>query len=199
MTHASVQGKKRIMYWERLKPNPVNYASNCAGKPDWQKHHVIPCVSMKRSIKDAATSKPHLEKALKYFTKWNINEKPNLLLLPTRKVYQKAYGKKGGKQGVTKIVSNLPCHQPTSWGHTIYNDKVEKNLLNVWANVTITIKNHKLDANDVSGDIDTIRGTWEGRLTGGRVGSIQNWQAMMQGQAGAHNNFTMVAMPTSPI
>jgi hypothetical protein len=207
--HASVQGLKRQMYYERSKPNPVNYSNNCPGKPNWQKHHILPCTSVKKSIAEAAkaSSRPLLDKALKYFTKWNINDSDNLMPMPTRKAYQNAYGKKGGKAGGimpsltagTNIYSNLPCHQPTSWGHTDYNVEVKADLIKVWSKVSIQVKNHKLDANDVSTDIVAIKNTWKGSLETGRVPSQANWIAMIKGTANAHNNFTMVDMASSPI
>ncbi|MDP1861340.1 MAG: AHH domain-containing protein [Gemmatimonadaceae bacterium] len=198
-SHASVQGLKRTMYYERSKPNPVNYANNCTGKTNWQKHHILPCTSVKRSIKAAEATKPHLEKALKYFTTWNINDADNLMPMPTRKAFQKAYGKKGGKQGVISTLTNLPCHQPTNWGHTIYNEKVYAKLIDVWQNVSIKIQNHKLDSNDVSSDISDLRDVWKDKLETGRDGSIANWRAMIKGVSRAHNNFTMVKMASSPI
>jgi hypothetical protein len=195
------------MYYERSKPNPVNYTNNCPGKKNWQKHHILPCTSVKKSIVAAQASTPNLDKALKYFTTWNINDSANLMPMPTRKAYQNAYGKKGGKVGgvmpqlsdAGTTYSHLPCHQPTSWGHTDYNDKVEKDLLNVWSNVTVKVKNHKLDANDVSADITSKKNTWKGRLESGRNPSLANWRAMMTGSGNAHNHFTMVKMATSPV
>jgi hypothetical protein len=196
--HAGVRGKKRIMWFERSKPNPVNYAKNCASKTDWQKHHILPCTSVGRSFADAAKNKTNFDKAVKYFTKWNINDSHNLMSLPTRKAYQKLYGKKGRKQNVVATLSSLPCHQPTSWGHTIYNDDVKADMRSVWAQIVISITGHKLSANDLSAAITIIEKKWESSLLVGRVGTIANWRAMAQGTAGAHNNFTMVYMRTSP-
>jgi len=197
--HASVKGKKRTMYWERLKPNPVNYTKNCAGIKNWQKHHILPCVSVRDSVLAAAATKAHLVKAVRYFTVWNVNDAPNLMPLPTRTAFQVAYGKKGGKGGVIPTLTNLPCHQPVSWGHTVYNKKVKKDLIKVWSKVIIQMKAHDLKANNVKSHLDGLRKKWEGRLKTGRVGSRQNWRAMMQGKPGVHNNFTMVKMPVSPI
>jgi hypothetical protein len=201
--HASVQGKKRTMYYERSRPNPVNYASQITAQKNWQKHHVLPCTAVRHSIADVASQagKEHLDKALKYFTNWNINESHNLIPLPTNKAYQKAYGKKGGKQGpvVSPACGNQPCHQPTSWGHAIYNEKVRKALTSVWGKVVMKVEDHKLDANDISAAITTVESTWKGSFPGPRVGTIENWRKMMQGTPMVHNHFTMVFMAASPI
>lgn len=206
MSHVTVDGLPRKMYYERSKPNPEKYTNNCPGKKHWQKHHILPCTSVKRSI--AAAKKPYLDKALKYFTDWNINKSYNLIPMPTRKAYQVAYGMKGGKSGgvmpelrvsATKKHSDLPCHQPTNWGHTIYNEDVERDLINVWANVSITIKNHKLSANDVKSSISRLITKYKNSLEKGHDPSQANWKAMMSNVPLAHNHFTMVWMPTSPV
>src|SRR5436305_1204614 len=93
--HASVQGKKRLMWYERYNPEQ-SYPS---GKGGWQNHHILPCTSVKTSLFNAAKSKDNLIKGVKYFTKWNINCPENMKMLPTTKVYQKRFGKRGGKQG----------------------------------------------------------------------------------------------------
>jgi hypothetical protein len=196
--HASVRGKKRIMWFERGKPNPVNYASNCATITDHQKHHILPCTSVGRSVADAAKNKEHFDKALKYFTKWNINDSHNLMPLPTRTAYQKLFGKRGGKQNVTATLGNLPCHQPTSWGHTDYNDEVKADVAKVWGQIAITIDGHKLNANDLSGALTILENKWKTSLQTGRVGTIAKWRDMAKGVPGAHNNFTMIYMATSP-
>jgi hypothetical protein len=196
--HVGVRGKKRTMWFERGKPNPVNYAKNCATITDHQKHHILPCTSVGRSVADAAKQKEHFDKALKYFTKWNINDGHNLMPLPTRTAYQKLFGKRGRKQNVTAILGNLPCHQPTSWGHTDYNDQVKTSLATVWGQISIAIDGHKLSANDLNGDLTALEGAWKATLTSGRVGTIANWRAMANGVPGAHNHFTMVFMATSP-
>jgi hypothetical protein len=204
--HASVKGKKRIMWYERSRPNPINYVNNCATIPNWQKHHVLPCTSVRRSIATAADGPPeveNLEKAIKYFTSWNINEAHNLLPLPTRAAYAKIYGKKGGKASGINTIGNFPCHQPTSWGHTVYNERVLKDLVKIWANVKIKVKDHKLEANDISTDITTEETRWKEKVTTDRVGVKQptqaNWRAMFLGQGKAYNNFTMVNLDDSPV
>jgi hypothetical protein len=194
--HASVRGKKRIMWFERSKPNPVKYAKNCATITNYQKHHILPCTSVGRSIADVTTD--NFDKALKYFTKWNINDAHNLMPLPTRTAYRKLYGKLGRKQNVTATLGNLPCHQPTSWGHTVYNDKVKTALAKVWGQISIAIDAHKLSANDLSADLTALEGKWKSTLTTGRVGTIANWRAMVKGVPNAHNHFTMVKLATSP-
>jgi hypothetical protein len=209
--HVTVDGLPRTMFYEKHKPNPEKYANNCPGKKDWQKHHILPCTSVKKSIVGAKTA--HLDKALKYFTSWNINLGYNLLPMPTRKAYQNAYGKKGGKAGGVMpslsvpaalgspgiTYSNLPCHQPTSWGHTVYNVDVKADLISIWAKVKMTIKNHKLNANDVSSDINATKDVWKASLETGRVGSQANWHAMQHNIGKAYNNFTMVDLPSSPV
>jgi hypothetical protein len=184
------------MWFERSSPNPVNYASQIAGATDHQKHHILPCTSVGRSIAEVKTQ--HFDKALKYFTNWNINKKPNLMLLPTRAAYYKLFGKRGRRQNVTTTLGNLPCHQPTSWGHTDYNKAVKKNLKTVWGQVSISIDGHKLEANDLSAALAVLERKWRTSLRTRRVGTIANWRAMVQGVPGAHNHFTMVRMAVSP-
>jgi hypothetical protein len=200
--HVSVQGKKRTMYFERASPNPVNYYFQLHPvPPHWQKHHILPCTSVRNSIATAAgeAGKEHLVKALKYFTNWNINQKPNLMGMPTRTAYHKAYGKKGGRTVPLVVPGNLPCHQPTNWGHTNYNDQVDLSLLSIWSKVVIKVEDHKLSANDIATDIEGAVNTWKGKFPGTRQATIENWRKMMQGHPGAHNNFTMVRMAASPV
>jgi A nuclease family of the HNH/ENDO VII superfamily with conserved AHH len=194
--HASVQGLKKKMWYERdSPPNPTSYPS-CGG--GWQRHHILPCTSVKRSLIEAAQSKDNLIKGVRYFTNWNINKKTNLIALPTTPVYQQRFGKKGLKKKGPTVGWNLPCH---NWAHTRYNEKVIQSLSTIWDNVQIKIDKHnKLkDATDIKGDLEDQRKLWRRKVTTGRVGSLQNWRAMFEGKPGAHNHFTMTNVPDSPV
>jgi hypothetical protein len=189
--HASVQGLKRKMYYERVNPK-ASYPSGTGGE---QNHHILPCTSVKKSLFKAAEKKDNLIKAVKYFTEWNINVDKNLKMLPTTKWYQKRFGKRGGKQGPIPA-DDRPCH---NWGHKIYNEKVGTALMSVWSQVVITLDVHKLDdATDIAGELENKRSDWEDKVTG-RSGTLANWKAMYDGTPGAHNHFTMAKMPTSPV
>lgn len=217
--HASVEGKDKIMWWEKERPNPVRYQSNCPTIKTYNKHHILPGVSMGISITAASKDKPNLEEALRYFTKWNINEAHNLIALPTVYTYRALYGKQGERTGpiarlaMKGLVFNaagkladiagpgsLPCHQTTNWGHTDYNDLVEADLMEVWADVTIKMEKHKVTSSDVSGAITAKETKWKTKLTTGRTPTLAKWKATMAGESGKpYNEFTMVPLTASPI
>lgn len=205
--HANLKDKEKIGFFERA-PNPVKYAKQIEALKSWQKHHLVPCTSCKESINTASKSKEHLAEALKYFTKWNVNEKHNLIALPTRTTYQNVYGRLGAfKDGPVAVAAgaalgNLPCHQPTSWGHTVYNDKIERELAAIWAQVNIAVEAHKLEANDVGADLKAKSDEWRATFPRKRQATLENWKKALSDPDTypfVHNNFTMVDLPESPI
>jgi len=198
--HLSVKGKDRIFYSERGKPNPKSYAS---GPRPWANHHVLPISSVARSISEAEVE--NLQKALRFFTQWNINDagrSGNLIRLPTRRAFNKAYGKRGNRDIPLLLVSieghpigTLACH---SWAHMRYNSEVAKKLEAAWNNVSITIKKcGDWSANNVRKRLLQLQTEWKGTLTG-RASTIENWKAMVDGDEDAHNRFTMVEVTESP-
>jgi A nuclease family of the HNH/ENDO VII superfamily with conserved AHH len=205
--HESVKGKDRIMWYEKNSPNPVKYKNNCATIPTYNKHHILPGVSMEKSITivSGEAGKENFLSALKYFTKWNINDAHNLIPLPGISTYRALYGKKGEHEGPIPPPGpgSLPCHQTTNWGHTIYNVQVEKDLMKVWKQVSITIEDHKLNSNDVSGAITGCETKWKAQVTTGRTPTLEKWRATMAGDESgpraAYNEFTMVELDSSPI
>lgn len=175
--HASVKGKTQIMWYTRDNPEQ-SYPSGSNGR---QNHHILPCTSVATSLTEAAQNKDNLIKGVKYFSKWNINKSDNMVMLPTFPVYQRLFGKKGGKQGPIVIppdVQGRPCHDR---GHPTYNDKAKTALNSVWAKVVITLDVHKLsDATDISGDLDGKITDWEKKVAG-RNATQANWKAMVAG------------------
>src|SRR5260370_27275790 len=96
----SVDGRDRIVWWQKdHPPNPEKYRKNCPKIRGYNQHHILPGTSMAKSIATTAGEKENFEPALKFFTKWNINDAHNLIALPGVKTYRKLYGKKGGRKG----------------------------------------------------------------------------------------------------
>jgi hypothetical protein len=190
--HASVQGKKRTMWYERDNPE-MTYPSGAGG---FQNHHILPCKSVSRSLVEAAQTKDNVIKGVKYFSKWNINKKKNMKMLPTIPVYQKLYGKKGLKQGLISVPKALigrllgrPCHDRR---HNVYNDNVKDKLLPVWAKVKVKLDKHDKisEATDIGGDLDTQIGVWAAKIRG-RKTTQENWRAMCAGDEAALDQFAM--------
>ena len=187
--------KERKMYWEKYKPNPVNYANNCERKPAHEKHHILPGTSFTESIKDASKNKPLLADGLKFFTKWNINDKDNLIPLPTRRFYQNVFGNVATTEPMPAN-QNLPCHQPVSWGHAPeYNGYIETALNGVWGQVAIVLNEHgDIDStNSVAALIEAIRIQYKGILEAPRMCTKSNWDSMWdEKDVTSHLNFMMV-------
>jgi len=201
--HESVIGKDRIMWYEKESPpNPVKYKT-LPNPPTYNRHHILPGVSMSKSIATVSggEGKEFFLSALKYFTKWNINETHNLIALPGVSTYRALYGKKGEHQGPIPPPGpgSLPCHQTTNWGHTVYNVKVEKDLADVFGRVVIKIEEHKLSSDDVSSELTTTENTWKTQCTTGRSPTLEKWRAAMAGEGDAYNEFTMVELDSSPV
>ena len=142
--HASVQGRKRKMWYERNNPE-LSYPSGSNGM---QNHHILPCTSVKSSLIEAASTKDNLIKGVQFFSKWNINKSDNMKMLPTIPVYARYYGKKGLKQNPGPVPPNVmgsPCHDRR---HNVYNENAAKAMKSVWAKVNVTIDNHDRGGND---------------------------------------------------
>jgi hypothetical protein len=220
---ALVEGRDQISWYEKGKPNPVRYQSNCPKIPTYNQHHILPGTSMQESIDIVAggEGKENFRLALEYFTKWNINDSHNLIALPGVKTYRALYGDQGLRQGPIERLAmaglmfvykdakrvladipgpgSLPCHQYVNWGHTLYNVEVEADLMEVWGQVTIEMKECKLSSNDISGALTEKENTWRDRLTSGRNPTLENWRATMAHEGEAYNQFTMVELESSPI
>jgi len=185
--HASVQGKKRKMWYERDNPE-LSYPSGSNGM---QNHHILPCTSVKRSLVESAQTKDNLIKGVQFFSKWNINKSDNMKMLPTIPVYARYYGKKGRKQGPVVVPANVmgsPCHDRA---HPTYNDYAKTALMSVWSKVQITLDGHKLsDATDISGDLDGKVKSWAKKVAG-RPTTQANWRAMCAGSPAGLAAFAM--------
>jgi|HubBroStandDraft_1064217.scaffolds.fasta_scaffold01101_11 hypothetical protein len=118
--HEGLKGKPRIMFWERKNPK-MGYAS---GKRPWANHHLLPVASVGGSIVTAASAKgkENLVPALQYFTDWNINNDANLIRLPTKRAFFRAFGKRGDRKDALPVLP-FACH---SWAHMRYNTQVAK-------------------------------------------------------------------------
>lgn len=185
--HASVQGKKPIMFYSRVNPE-MSYPSGTGG---FQNHHILPCTSVKKSLFEAAKDKDNLIKGVVYFSKWNINKSKNMFMLPTFKVYQKLFGKKGGKQGPIHVPANVdgrPCHDR---GHPKYNEKAQTALNSIWSKVAPKLDGHKLtSATDIAGELDGKIDDFADKVKG-RSTTQAKWKSMVQGDANAQKAFHM--------
>jgi hypothetical protein len=182
--HVSVQGKKPKMFYSRVNPQ-MSYGPGSNGR---QNHHILPCTSVKKSL--FGTDKDRVIKGVIYFTDWNINKSDNMIELPTFKVFQNAYGKKGGKQGgVLQPQSvGLACH---TRGHPKYNENVQTALTGIWAKAKPKVDEHKLtSAEDISGELDGKIGDFKFTIEG-RATTQANWKKLVNGDASAMMIFYM--------
>jgi hypothetical protein len=136
--------------------------------PDNQVHHVLPCGSSTKS-KDEFIDKqldkaPRAREMVEQTTHYNVNEKPNLLGLPTRAVYAAKFATPLGimphlltiAADDPKVVAcNLPVHL---WGHIGYSKFAKVQTDKVWVNVNLKVdEEHKpVAADDVGEDIQTV-------------------------------------------
>ena len=131
------------------------YAEGGGGWATWQSHHIV-CLSAvtDRPAKDTKT-KPLLEDSL-YITPWNINEADNMIGLPQKHRYKKAYDTdipktlKGAARAAAVAKAqpqNLPAHNIDHNTDDGYTDDVVKHLKNeVWNKFDSKAKDHLKDA-----------------------------------------------------
>jgi hypothetical protein len=93
---------------------------------EWESHHVLCVGAVNRymTLKAYAKSRANID-AIYRATKWCINQEPNLIALPMKKVYNDYAG--------SLLSLNRPCHE---WDHNVaggYTDEVTQAIhLNVW-------------------------------------------------------------------
>jgi hypothetical protein len=136
-----------------------------------------------------------------YFTKWNINKQggqkhpgpSNMIMLPTWKVFARAWGRKGGKQGgvLAPGANTHPCHDR---GHPAYNRAVATSLNEIWSKVAPQVDEHKLtDATDIAGELNDKIDEFAD-VVAGRTTTQAKWKAMVNGDEGAKEQFFMAVV-----
>jgi hypothetical protein len=107
--HIDLSTEPRSGWFTKVQDPIKSYRDNCAGAhpkcyhgPYWQAHHIVPGTSLKESGEEYAEGDPEKKKFLEevqWVAKWNINEKPNLIGLPTFLSFEIFYRAQSG-QGV---------------------------------------------------------------------------------------------------
>ncbi len=152
--------KKKKGYYRRGQ----SYKTKC--KSGWrgdgcQIHHILPCASM--NALENGTACPDitpdelqiLQNAL-WNSDWSINDKHNLIGMPTNAVHKKKDGK--GTQ-------SLPSHNLDHWGGGSYNDDVTE-----WLNKNIIGKyranedKHAITVTSIEGNLKTGSDTYRQRI-----------------------------------
>ncbi|MBN2576205.1 MAG: AHH domain-containing protein [Deltaproteobacteria bacterium] len=132
-----------------------------------QVHHVLPCGASTKSKNEFLEGQPDpgtAERLLEQTTHWDVNDKPNLIGLPTRVVYAVKFGTPFGIAPPTPLAINpaVACNLPIHlWNHAEYSKVAKKLADKVWAKANLKIETHKdgkatLSASDVKGWLQAI-------------------------------------------
>jgi hypothetical protein len=172
-----------------------------AGEDGWESHHIV-CLSAMGKRKPASGQENYMEACL-WMTKWNINDPPNMIGLPTRRWYMSEYhaGRFEPK--------NLPSHKND---HDLYLEEVTTWLQNnVWSRLNPKEKNHRIGGEPLQRELETASRLHERLLLirGKRNGGTEkSWLSRMDNNkdkaarhaAGGANNlwyqpFSMARVP----
>jgi hypothetical protein len=159
-----------------------NYRKVCEGCGDgyhkalWQAHHILPGTALSKGrikIEVGDAKKADYIENCKWITKWNLNETPNLMGLPTIWDYilgdwksKAAASQKEAvvplnakkKKLIKKLLAlfsgsgpvNLPVHNPVSWGHAVFNDEVATYLVDeIWNHLDEKKAAHKINPESI--------------------------------------------------
>jgi hypothetical protein len=156
----------------------------------WNSHHVVPCGWLKKSL-DAFLEGKHdgYKRALGRFTKWDVNEKYNLLGLPNEVAYLLAYKDPGAAtikfdhptwmKALRKSLAGQPhgpIHLPVNWGHTEYNQLVKSDLDPIWDKLGAKFKTHEpVSANNLASEIQAVSDTYCEMLQGKEGQTKKRW------------------------
>jgi len=91
-------------------------------------------------------------------------------------------------------------HNPVSWGHAKYNDRVKVELVsNVWDQIQITRNDHSLDAAAVQTELNNMSDTWYGRLVSrASKATLAQWKKRAPG-TDWYEPFTMADISDDPL
>jgi hypothetical protein len=159
----------------------------------WEGHHVVPGTSMEQSLETFLATKAETgdgyNKALSYFTHWDLNHAPNMLGLPTETTYREAYRNSTRPiqldiqmpanlkmpMPVTKMPF-LPIHNPVDWGHTDFNENVKLKLDRIWANLNAKFEKHEpVEAADMQASIQNVSDAYRKTLQVKTLQTKQDW------------------------
>lgn len=141
-----------------------------------QVHHVIPCVSATQSKEDFLDTQDEpgpAKRALERITKYDVNERENLIGLPSQRVYAAKYCKPFAVvPKVSKLIDALKkpliaeCDWPIHlWNHPEYSRQVKVAMMKIWANAAIKIENHQpVSAKNLHDDIQGVSDDYRKKL-----------------------------------
>jgi hypothetical protein len=140
--HADSIGDCKIVFYEQdshrgvSKANALGFCGGEAG-PDWQSHHLVCIMALANRETSSPEHAEYLQQCL-WMTDWNINKAPNMIGLPTRSWYRKAYDNQNFAP------QNLPSHNND---HPEFLQEVHEHLgPNVWDTIDPDEKDHKKGA-----------------------------------------------------
>lgn len=164
-----------------------------------QIHHKLPCglfkyVRIKKAVNNSKPKATYIHECL-WMTKWDINKKPNLIMLPLWGAYVKKYKNlKAVKKGMplpSPVPSplpgapvDLPCHDREHNSKNGYNRDVSQWLVNnIWNSLSVSQKPHAVDLQTVIDQLIEGEKAWETELknrgstrSGTRVGgTVEAW------------------------
>jgi hypothetical protein len=141
-----------------------NYKNKVGGQgyvgPKHQVHHVLPCISLTQSKEEFLSQQREtgVRRAVETTTIYSVNDKGNLIGLPSRRVYASKFGTKfavwpRALRAMLDInnplvaACNLPIHL---WNHPAYSRKAKDFADGAWAQLSLKIKQHKpVSATDI--------------------------------------------------
>ena len=189
-----------------IKTQSEEYRPNCttgyqAAGVFQHAHHVIPCVSVAKSLAEYFPQKPvEYRRAVYYFTDWDINAGYNLLGLPTEFAYKVAFesmpnhGVNSGRPiwyieinrlldlwkalpWRSKRTPKYPIHDGR-FGHAEYNGEVKKKLDKIWMELSCKAVNHDpVSGDDLSGAIQGLSDLYRGKLQRKRDQTKEDWDS----------------------
>ena len=171
--------KKRASVVHRQAPK---YNNNSKAKPgyfkglgnyDWGAHHVLCCSCFTKIDAGDAQKNAYVEDCL-YITRWNINDKPNMIGLPM-------YGRYVRTNCRNAEPDELPAHDVDHNTTRGYTDEVTDYLnANVWQKFNDRRKKHEDNAENLKAALDSASKFFKGQLVKRGVrggGNRKCWEA----------------------
>jgi hypothetical protein len=166
-------------------------------------HHIVPQTSIDQATTEIKErEKLNYIKNVKWVTPWNINNANNLIGLPTVYTYimkgdaiKNMSGDQWAKLNAWVSVirrwssslrrkylndngdpEGFPIHNPVSWGHTEYNQKVAKEIKKkVWDPLKEKAKKHQEEPEKVDAKMRKLSGRWRKKLEDHPGATVEKW------------------------
>ena len=202
-THLA-KGRKRLCVLERSSNFHKNLSKYEDGKNPWlnQVHHILPCTlfkyaNIKKTVGNNTAQASFIWDCL-WITKWDINRRQNLIMLPLKGTYWYVYRKLGipsvpaklsplsikAIRQIVKTVSpqprNLPAHDYNHNNAIGYNSEVKAYIkANIWNALQVVKGQHNVKPKSILTHLKNAETTWRRRLktraTSRQGGTVVAW------------------------